>query len=127
MVYVMKKVQATCESRLHWDDMLSPPKSRRWFQQEPVAGFDVAKQSSVLCVLSPTNDKFIAALEIKHTQRCLEQLAKMLKDVEEKFGNRPVCVMEATGHCFKPLPPFSTRQGMRLRWRTPFSLLPSRM
>ncbi len=79
--------------------------------QKPVAAFDVAKKFSVLCVLSPTNDKFIPALTIQHTQHGFKRLANVLKEVEAKFGQRPVCVMEATGHYFKPLSSFLTEAG----------------
>lgn len=79
--------------------------------QKPVAAFDVAKKFSVLCVLSPTNDKFIPALTIQHTQHGFQRLANVLKEVEAKFGQRPVCVMEATGHYFKPLSSFLTEAG----------------
>lgn len=69
----------------------------------PVAGVDVAKNSSELCLLAPDNT-VLTTLHIRNDSR--EDIAKAVKLLQKSgkdFGSSPIVVMESTGHYHKIL------------------------
>lgn len=65
--------------------------------QCPVAGIDVSKRFSDMCILSPDNTVF-AREKIYHDQTSMERAAEILKNAESEYGCEPVLVMESTSH-----------------------------
>lgn len=63
----------------------------------PVAGVDVSKRFSDMCVLSPSND-ILARMKIYHDLTSMERASCELQRVKEQFGVAPVIVMESTSH-----------------------------
>lgn len=63
----------------------------------PVAGVDVSKRFSDMCILSPENDVF-ARVKIYHDLTSMERALGPLQEAEKQFGSRPVLVMESTSH-----------------------------
>lgn len=69
----------------------------------PVAGIDVAKAFSELCLLAPDNS-VLANLHIRHDVReDIEKAINLLQKSEKDFGCSPIVVMESTGHYHKIL------------------------
>lgn len=65
--------------------------------QCPVAGIDVSKKFSDMCILSPEN-KVFARIKIYHDLTSMEKASDILREAENKFYAKPVLVMEATSH-----------------------------
>lgn len=63
----------------------------------PVAGIDVSKDFSDMCILSPDNAVF-ERVKIYHDKTSMERAVKKLAHAGAVFGQRPIVVMEATGH-----------------------------
>jgi hypothetical protein len=63
----------------------------------PVAGVDVSKRFSDLCVLTPENEVFTST-KIYHDLPSMERALTLLLQAEQQFGMRPVVVMESTSH-----------------------------
>lgn len=63
----------------------------------PVAGVDVSKYFSDMCILAPDNSVFCTA-KIYHDHTSLERGLLALESAENAFGVKPVIIMEATGH-----------------------------
>ena len=69
----------------------------------PVAGIDVGKEFSEMAILSPTN-KVYARMKIFHDSfKKIDKAIDLLKKAEKNFANRPIVVMESTGHYHKIL------------------------
>jgi transposase len=69
----------------------------------PVAGIDVGKEFSEMAILSPTN-KVCARMKIFHDSfKKVDKAIELLKKAEKDFANRPIVVMESTGHYHKIL------------------------
>ncbi len=65
--------------------------------QCPVAGIDVSKRFSDLCILSPEN-KVYARSKIYHDLTSMERASGILLEAEKQFSAKPILVMEATSH-----------------------------
>lgn len=63
----------------------------------PVAGADVSRKLSDMCIFSPENDVF-ARLKIYHDLTSMERASEALHDAEKKLGGKPIIVMESTSH-----------------------------
>ncbi len=63
----------------------------------PVAGVDVSKRFSDLCILAPDNQVF-AATKVGHDEPSLSQALALLQQAERRFGLKPAVVMESTSH-----------------------------
>ncbi len=63
----------------------------------PVAGIDVSKRFSDLCILTPDNQVF-AATKVGHDEPSLSQALALLQQAERRFGVKPAVVMESTSH-----------------------------
>ena len=63
----------------------------------PVAGIDVSKRFSDMCVLSPQNDVLLRQ-KIYHDMTSMKLAEEKLHEIELKCGTRPVVVMESTSH-----------------------------
>ena len=63
----------------------------------PVAGIDVSKRFSDMCILSPDNQIF-AQTKIYHDSISMKRAEALLKKAADAFGSRPAVVMEATSH-----------------------------
>jgi len=69
----------------------------------PVAGIDVAKAFSELCLLAPDNT-VLATQHIRHdSQEDIEKAIHLLQKSEKDSGCSPIVVMESTGHYHKIL------------------------
>lgn len=63
----------------------------------PVAGIDVSKRFSDMCVLSPDN-KIFAQEKIYHDETSINRANALLQKAEQLFSSKPVIVMESTSH-----------------------------
>ena len=87
----------------------APVSSRKWMeipaekessimnQTVPVAGVDVSKRFSDMCVLAPNNDVLVR-LKIYHDLPSMERALTELRRIEKDYGAAPVVVMESTSH-----------------------------
>lgn len=64
---------------------------------QPIAGFDVSKYFSEMCVLTPDN-KVFARMKVHHNVADMKKACSILKNAEKEFGMIPSLIMEATGH-----------------------------
>lgn len=64
---------------------------------QPIAGFDVSKRFSDMCILSPDN-KVFARMRVHHNVSDLRKACGLLKSAEKEFAMIPTIIMEATGH-----------------------------
>lgn len=76
----------------------------------PVAGIDVSKEFSDMCVISPDNAIF-QTVHIFHDPTSLQLALSVLKDAELKFGEKPVLVMESTAHYHRVIAQFMELAG----------------
>ena len=74
----------------------------------PVAGVDVSKEFSDMCILSPDNAVF-EKVKIYHDKTSMTRAVKVLARAGAAFGQRPVIVMEATAHYHRTLQQFLIR------------------
>lgn len=80
---------------------------------EPVAGIDVSKDFSDICILSPENAVY-QRLKIKHDESGMSEAVSALKKVENKYGKSLVVVMEATSHYHRPLRQFLLQHNLQV-------------
>ena len=66
-------------------------------QNLPVAGVDVSKRFSDMCVLAPNNE-ILSRIKIYHDLTSMERAAAELQRVCKACGSAPVIVMESTSH-----------------------------
>lgn len=66
-------------------------------QNVPVAGVDVSKRFSDMCILAPNNE-ILTRMKIYHDLTSMERAATELQRVGKKCGAAPVIVMESTSH-----------------------------
>ena len=74
----------------------------------PVAGVDVSKEFSDMCILSPDNAVF-ERVKVYHDKTSMTLAVKALARAGAAFGRRPVIVMESTAHYHRTLQQFLTR------------------
>ena len=79
----------------------------------PVAGVDVSKRFSDLCVLSPDNNVLLRQ-KIYHDMVSMKLAEKKLHEIELECGARPVVVMESTSHYHLILFQFFTDAGFEV-------------
>ena len=79
-------------------------------EQTPVAGVDVSKRFSDMCILSPSN-KVFAKTKIYHDPTSMQKSLEPLHQAESMFGAKPVIVMESTSHYHLLLCQFMRRAG----------------
>lgn len=79
----------------------------------PVAGVDVSKRFSDLCVLSPDNNVLLRQ-KIYHDMVSLKLAEKKLHEIKLEYGTRPVVVMESTSHYHLILFQFFTDAGFEV-------------
>ena len=63
----------------------------------PVAGVDISKRFSDMCILTPENEIF-ERLKIYHDSTSMELARTALQKATQTFGKAPVIVMESTSH-----------------------------
>ena len=63
----------------------------------PVAGVDVSKRFSDMCIISPDN-KIFAQEKIYHDETSINRANTLLQKAEQIFSSKPVIVMESTSH-----------------------------
>lgn len=64
---------------------------------KPVAGIDVSKHFSDMCILAPDNTIF-AQVKIYHDLVSMSRALTFLEKAQSQFGEKPVTVMESTAH-----------------------------
>ena len=79
-------------------------------KEAPVAGFDISKSSSDICVLAPSNE-VIWRSKMTHTLQSMSQAAQQLADIGVQYGTMPVIIMEATGHYHRIVLQFMKNKG----------------
>lgn len=87
-------------------------KSERSITNEeiPVAGVDVSKGFSDMCILAPNNAVFARA-KIYHDKTSLKRDIEQLQKAETESGVKPEIVMEATGHYHRIFHQFLSMHG----------------
>lgn len=63
----------------------------------PVAGVDVSKRFSDMCILTPGNEVF-DRVKIYHDTTSMDWALSLLQCAEQQFAAKPVIVMESTSH-----------------------------
>ena len=76
----------------------------------PVAGVDVSKYFSDMCILSPDNTVF-HTVKIYHDYVSMEHSLSFLEETEAAFKVKPVIIMEATVHYHRMLFQFCRNRG----------------
>ncbi|MCC8123377.1 MAG: IS110 family transposase [Oscillospiraceae bacterium] len=76
----------------------------------PVAGVDVSKQFSDMCILAPDNSVFRRA-KIVHDLAGMQSSLSVLEETAVAFGAKPVVIMESTSHYHRLLWQFMTEAG----------------
>ena len=76
----------------------------------PVAGVDVSKRFSDMCILAPDNSVF-RRVKIYHDLTSMQRSLSALQDAENEFGTRPVIVMESTAHYHRLIWKFMSEAG----------------
>lgn len=66
-------------------------------QTSPVAGIDVSKRFSDMCILAPNND-ILARTKIYHDLTSMDRAVVALHEAGEQYGVKAVVVMESTSH-----------------------------
>ena len=79
----------------------------------PVAGIDVSKRFSDLCILSPENQVF-ATTRIYHDQTSMDRAIGILRQAETEYRQPPVIVMESTSHYHLVLFQYLTSAGFEV-------------
>lgn len=69
----------------------------------PVAGIDVGKNFSEMCVLSPNNEICYRIKIYHNSPDSINKAISLLQKAEKDFAIRPVVVLESTGHYHKIL------------------------
>lgn len=64
---------------------------------QPIAGFDVSKKFSDMCIISPDN-KVFARMRVHHNISDFRKVCSLLKEAEKEFAMTPIIIMEATVH-----------------------------
>lgn len=76
---------------------------------EAVIGLDVAKGASVFQAFLKRNEVYGKPKQIRHTEDGFERLGDVIRELEERTGERPVVVLEATGHYHRIIVSFLER------------------
>jgi len=76
-------------------------------KETPVAGVDVSKEFSDMCILAPDNTVF-ERVKVYHDKTSMSRAVKALDRASRAFGEKPVVVMESTGHYHRLLLQFIT-------------------
>ena len=63
----------------------------------PVAGIDISKRFSDLCILAPDNRVF-AATKMSHDEAALSQALALLQQAEKHYGLKSAVLTESTSH-----------------------------
>lgn len=72
-----------------------------------MADFDVSKEFSDMCILAPDNTVF-ERVKVYHNNASTSWAVKALDRASRAFGEKPVVVMESTGHYHRLLLQFIT-------------------
>ncbi|MEK3785742.1 IS110 family transposase [Paenibacillus sp. FSL K6-1230] len=78
---------------------------------EPVVGVDVAKGFSVVQAFLKRNESWRKAISISHEKSGLEQLGRLLSELQAQTEQSPVVILEATGHYHRGLVAYLKRSG----------------
>lgn len=78
--------------------------------EKPVAGIDVSKNFSDMCIISPDN-KIFQTVHIFHDATSLRRSLAALETAELEFHEKPVIVMESTAHYHRIIAQFLQSSG----------------
>jgi len=81
-----------------------------FMSEPPVAGVDVSKNFSDICIISPDNSIF-QTLHISHDILNMQRSLIALRAAERKFHIKPIIVMESTAHYHRILAQFLQNSG----------------
>ncbi|RJE87465.1 IS110 family transposase [Paenibacillus sp. 1011MAR3C5] len=80
--------------------------------KQAVIGLDVAKGASVFQAFVKRNEVYGKPEQISHTEDEFERLGDVIRRLEELTGERPVVVLEATGHYHRIIVAYLERMGI---------------
>lgn len=78
--------------------------------QRPVAGIDVSKHFSDMCLLAPDNTIFTRQ-KIYHDLTSMTRSLSFLEEAERQFSQKPIIVMESTAHYHRIIANFFRKFG----------------
>lgn len=81
--------------------------------ERPVAGIDISKRFSDLCILAPDNT-VICETKIYHDLTSMNRAVEKLQAAKDTYGESPVIVMESTAHYHRILHQFLTSAGFEV-------------
>lgn len=77
----------------------------------PVAGINISKRFSDLCILAP-DTQVLAAVKIDHDEASLSRA--LLQQAEKRYGLKPAVVMESTSHYHLIVHQYLSRAGFEV-------------
>ena len=98
---------------LHQDESVPLNEGGMEMDIVPVAGIDVSKRFSDLCILSPENQEF-SATRIYHDKTSMDRARNLLLKAQVEFGHAPVIVMESTSHYHLVLHQYFSKAGFEV-------------
>lgn len=98
---------------LHQDESVPLNEGGMEMDIVPVAGIDVSKRFSDLCILSPENQEF-SATRIYHDKTSMDRARNLLLKAQVEFGHAPVIVMESTSHYHLVLYQYFSKAGFEV-------------
>ena len=98
---------------LHQDESVPLNEGGMEMDSVPVAGIDVSKRFSDLCILSPENQEF-SATRIYHDKTSMDRAKNLLLKAQVEFGQAPVIVMESTSHYHLVLYQYFSKAGFEV-------------
>ena len=98
---------------LHQDESVPLNEGGMEMDSVPVAGIDVSKRFSDLCILSPENQEF-SATRIYHDKTSMDRARNLLLKAQVEFGHAPVIVMESTSHYHLVLHQYFSKAGFEV-------------
>ncbi len=79
--------------------------------EKPVAGIDVSKDFSDMCIITPDN-KVFQTVHIFHDATSLRRSLAALEAAAREFREKPVIVMESTAHYHRVIAQFLQSNGL---------------
>lgn len=79
--------------------------------EKPVAGIDVSKDFSDMCIITPDN-KVFQTVHIFHDATSLRRSLAALEAAAREFREKPVIVMESTAHYHRVIAQFLQSAGL---------------
>jgi transposase len=69
--------------------------------QRAVLGVDVSKEKSTLACIDSQNKVILEPFSMNHTHQDMNSTLRRIQELSKKLGDKPVVVMESTGHYYR--------------------------